>query len=784
MNRSLKLSMLVALALGSGHAMAVSLGQAQVKSSLGQPLLVEVPLNPASPAELRNLTVRLASNDAYARAGITDGRTSVPLHFAVVNRGGGKAIRITSTAPIGNPYLDLLLEVNGGGGKSVREVAILLDPPGMSSPASAAPPVAAPAPRPAMRQPPVVAKTPPSSARSTAPAAVSNGKFGPVERGQTLTGIARETLPTGVDLNQMMLAYKQANPDAFYQDNVNALKSGAVLRVPSAADARAMATAAALAEVRRQNSDWRAGATSKPVALADAGTRPASKSPGSAPSDQADRLALVPAKNGDKGKPSGSAGSKGQSANDLRQELLRTKESVASLQQQGVDLNTRLEDLHDINEKNKSLLTLKDSQIADLQRKLAAAREAAHLPPATSTVANAQSGMPAGEMAEAGSPMSAMTPASATSAATSAASATVAASSTVAGLSAMPAATSVAASRAASVTPASPPLSKPAPLPMVVEQPWYMQPWAWAAAAGVVVVLLLLALLGRRKSVKTPASADSSLADRFGAGAPPPLTEPDDEPMLTDEDLDQDELLDQLAEHPDDVHLHLELVTLYYSRRDVEHFEAAAEAMYAHVTDPQQDEWQDVVHMGEDLTPQHPLFLQRDEGMVSETEATPTFDIDDYAADEDAADDYADDEHAAEGGVAIPPLSENRPVSEYNYDFDLTARHPETLPEATEAPTVDAGAYDDDMVAEPEPMIASDAASEEVSTSDVPAADVESNFDSDEFNDDPIDTKLDLARAYLDMGDADGARAMLEEVLTEGSQMQQETAKGLLDNMA
>jgi len=49
-----------------------------------------------------------------------------------------------------------------------------------------------------------------------------------------------------------------------------------------------------------------------------------------------------------------------------------------------------------------------------------------------------------------------------------------------------------------------------------------------------------------------------------------------------------------------------------------------------------------------------------------------------------------------------------------------------------------------------------------------------------EFADDPVDTKLDLARAYLDMGDPVGARAMLEEVIEEGSQTQKDEAKRLL----
>ena len=60
---------------------------------------------------------------------------------------------------------------------------------------------------------------------------------------------------------------------------------------------------------------------------------------------------------------------------------------------------------------------------------------------------------------------------------------------------------------------------------------------------------------------------------------------------------------------------------------------------------------------------------------------------------------------------------------------------------------------------------------------------VDHNGNPDEFNDDPIDTKLDLARAYLDMGDADGARSMLGEVMKEGSQMQQDTARRLLENL-
>ncbi|MDQ2971576.1 MAG: fimbrial protein FimV, partial [Pseudomonadota bacterium] len=63
------------------------------------------------------------------------------------------------------------------------------------------------------------------------------------------------------------------------------------------------------------------------------------------------------------------------------------------------------------------------------------------------------------------------------------------------------------------------------------------------------------------------------------------------------------------------------------------------------------------------------------------------------------------------------------------------------------------------------------------------SASAQENGDAMAFSDDPVDTKLDLARAYLDMGDPSGARAMLEEVSKEGTQMQKDEAKRLLDGM-
>jgi pilus assembly protein FimV len=797
MNRSLKLSMLMALALGTSQALALDLGQIQVKSALGQPLLAEIPLHAANPGELKNLTVQLASSADFARAGISGGRTSIPLQFSVASNGSGQqVIRITSSVAVDDPYLDLLLEVNGGSaGKSVREVTILLDPPGTSAAPVAAAPAAPPVSRHAAHNPatPVAPRQAHAAATAAAsPDTGSKGQYGPVEHGQTLSAIARKTAPAGVDVQQMLLALKQANPDAFYRDNINALKSGVVLRIPTQAEAQAMEIAAAVAEVRRENSDWRAGATSKPGVVADAGTRAsASSSPSGSSDHSGDRLALVPAKQGaSAGAQGGNADAKGdKTSSRAQQDLLRTKESLASLQQQSNDLKGRLKDLTDINNKNEHLLSLKDNEIAELQNKLAAARKAAGTS-ATSAVAATGETKPA--TAASSATPNAMVPAHATTVATATASTTAVASSTPvpAGSAALakpaPAGnaptgsapiantSSVAAASSAALAkplakPAVPPAAKPAirtTPTTVAEEPWYMQTWAWAAGAGAIVLLILLAMLGRRrKPVAAAAGSASSLADRFGSASSAETESVDGE------DVDQEELLDQLAEHPDDIGLHLELVTLYYSRRDIDHFEAAAEAMHAHITDPQQDEWQDVVHMGEDLVPGHPLFDHHPElSPHEEAEAHRGFDIDDYAENKDAS-----------SAPPMPPLPGTpKKVSEYNFNFDLTsASH------GVAATDKNAAAHPDmDTQHEVPPAVTGEVAAEEGHDTPEqlhPFAD--HGHDPGEFNDDPVDTKLDLARAYLDMGDADGARAMLGEVLKEGSQMQQDVARRLLETL-
>src|SRR5262249_13862838 len=74
--------------------------------------------------------------------------------------------------------------------------------------------------------------------------------------GDTLYGIARKSQRAGVSLDQMLVALFRGNPNAFVGDNMNRLKAGAVLSVPSSEDAGKATTVEAREVIRAQSADF------------------------------------------------------------------------------------------------------------------------------------------------------------------------------------------------------------------------------------------------------------------------------------------------------------------------------------------------------------------------------------------------------------------------------------------------------------------------------------------------------------------------------------------------
>lgn len=254
-----KFSVLAAAAVASagfyaGDAAALALGRITVQSALGEPLRAEIDLPQITPAEADTLRATTAAPEVFRAQGMEFTQTMNNLQIQLQRRPDGTAVlRLSSDRPVNEPFLDLVLDANWGTGRIVRSYTMLFDPPAMrrSAPAvTAAPQISAPvAPpvAPAVRAPAAPRTTEsaaaaPAAPRAAAPApaprpAPADGVT--VQAGDTAGRIANAYRPSGVSLDQMLVAMMRANPDAFIQGNVNRLKAGAVLQMPDAAAAQA-----------------------------------------------------------------------------------------------------------------------------------------------------------------------------------------------------------------------------------------------------------------------------------------------------------------------------------------------------------------------------------------------------------------------------------------------------------------------------------------------------------------------------------------------------------------
>jgi len=249
-------------------AAALGLGEIQARSYLNQPLAAEIPVTADVADELAGLTVTLASPETFSQYGLPRPTFLGDLRFTVTEGSGGGVIRVTSTRPVAEPFVSLLLDVRWAQGRLLREFTVLLDPPDFASAAaveqSVETPVAAPAEP--VRAVPAVSPPPASgeSAPVPPPAQAAAPRPGPadthlVARNETLWGIAEQYRPDGADINQMMVSIYRANPEAF-AGNINRLRAGAVLRIPEGSSVQGLGRADAATEVGRQNREWRGAA--------------------------------------------------------------------------------------------------------------------------------------------------------------------------------------------------------------------------------------------------------------------------------------------------------------------------------------------------------------------------------------------------------------------------------------------------------------------------------------------------------------------------------------------
>ena len=181
--RSNRFSLALVLLL-SGNAWALGLGEIRLDSALNAPLRAQIELLSATPEELENLQVGLASQETFDRYGLDRPYYLQDLSFEVVKSGStrGNYIRVSSAKPITEPFLTFLVEAVWSRGRLLREYTVLLDPPTFAPqpaeetrPAVTAPERSTPADsgrieRQAQPRPMSATETPTASSSSTAPA--------------------------------------------------------------------------------------------------------------------------------------------------------------------------------------------------------------------------------------------------------------------------------------------------------------------------------------------------------------------------------------------------------------------------------------------------------------------------------------------------------------------------------------------------------------------------------------------------------------------------------------
>ncbi len=220
-----------------GSAQALNLSRPIVQSKQGEALRAEIEITEISMTEQIDFQATLASPEVYRAAKIDLPTTNgLPLDIQVqlLRRDNGRPfLKIVSKQPVYGNSVDLLIDMHWATGRMLRDLSISIDD----------------------------AKTP---AKAIATPALTGGTYSKaensvtVQRGDTASELAAGNLPAGVSLDQMLVALLRSNPDAFVESNVNRMKAGALLTLPTEQEAQAISRDEARREIQIQAKDFEA----------------------------------------------------------------------------------------------------------------------------------------------------------------------------------------------------------------------------------------------------------------------------------------------------------------------------------------------------------------------------------------------------------------------------------------------------------------------------------------------------------------------------------------------
>ena len=394
---------------------SMGLGDIKLESFLNEPLRASVSLLNTGNLHEDQIRVRLATSEDFDRLGVERAYflTGIKFEVQVDERGNGR-ILLTSSDPVLEPYLDFIIEARWPSGRLLRNYTVLVDPP---QPVSASAVRVSASDTLATREQAASSAEAPSTAvpvesavsgdrvdvrrsdlppgemprrnygSDTAEAPAPGARY-MIRRDETLWTIAQRARPEGVTVQQTMLEIQRLNPDAFIDGNINRIKAGYIIYLPASGDMSAADSEQVREQIRQQNADWRAGRPSDPAAsqaalrlasASDAGeAADAATGPGEAPGAAPVQPSAAPAESSSETAAAQmAAAGPGESAQGregvTRQELEQAELERDALSGQLAALGDRLSSL-------ERMVEMRDAQIAELQAALAEAQSRPTVP--------------------------------------------------------------------------------------------------------------------------------------------------------------------------------------------------------------------------------------------------------------------------------------------------------------------------------------------------------------------------------------------------------------------
>jgi FimV-like protein len=264
----------------ASNALALQLGRPQIQSKLGEPLKLEVQISELSAQEAQEFQANLANSTVYLTAQINRVAGLDNMAVTLVRKSDDVfLLQFQGAQPVTDGFVDLLIEFRWATGRAFRNIGFPLGTGQAPEPAVAAnndnpspnfaplpaeqPAAVTPPPRPApMPTPPKepVAKAENKSTPKPKPDTGVIGKRGEtiqVVKGDTASELVMSNSPGGeVSLDQLLMSLLRNNPKAFVDNNVNRLKAGALISMPTEEDAASIDRKQARADIRLQALDF------------------------------------------------------------------------------------------------------------------------------------------------------------------------------------------------------------------------------------------------------------------------------------------------------------------------------------------------------------------------------------------------------------------------------------------------------------------------------------------------------------------------------------------------